>query len=126
MKNPALLKELTKSRTRLESIAKSQGIALNIVQVPLMTPELRDFCDALAICPDDAAAERSTKRFSPAVAGFLLLSRDIAGAFSSGQYTNYEVVDSGLCPYFYIARYVGSRLESIDDFIREKREAGEL
>ena len=122
MNNPALQQVLTESRTRLEIIAKRQGINLNIIQQPLITPDLRGLCDVLALCPDDAAAERAVKRHVHAVAGFLFASRDIAGAFESGRYTNCEVPNQEICPYFYISRYVSSQIDMIDDFMREKRE----
>jgi hypothetical protein len=125
MNNPDVLQVCAEARIRLESIAKSQGIPLNIVQVPLLTPELRDLCLALAIAPDDAAAERATKRYAPAVAGFLFATRNIGVAYCDEIHKVDESVDIRLCPYFYLSQFVSSIFDSLEKVSKEMREKGE-
>jgi hypothetical protein len=93
---------------------------LNIVQVPLLTPELRDLSLALALAPDDAAVERATKRYAPAVAGFLFATRDVAKGFADGICKVDDTVDLEVCPYFYLAQYVLSMINNLDDFMRDE------
>ena len=120
MNNPDVLQVCAESRRRLESIAKSQGIPLNLVQQPLITPDLRDFSLALALAPDDAAVERATKRYVHAVAGFLFATRDIERAFADGICKVDDKVDLGVCPYFYLSQYVSSMISNLDDFMRDE------
>ena len=120
MNNPDVLKVCAESRIRLGSIAKLQGIPLNIFQSPMLTSELRDFSLALALAPDDAAVERATKRYAPAVAGFLILTRGIEKGFADGVCKVDDTVDLGVCPYFYLSQYVMSFIENSDAFFRDE------
>jgi hypothetical protein len=121
MNNLYVLQVCAESRHRLESIAKKLGISLKKVQSPLLTPELRDLSLALALAPDDAAVERATKRYAPAVAGFLFATRDIAKGFADGICKVDDTIDLGVCPYFYLSQYVSSMISKIDDFMEDKR-----
>ena len=120
MNNQSFHKSVSEARNQLVSIATSLDIPLNIVQVPLMTRELRDLALALELCPTPEAAKQAMKRYAPAAAGFLFSTRDvdrIAKIYSSN---DREDEKGGVCPYFYLGRYVESGIDEIDRFYREE------
>lgn len=126
MNTPEALKVCAESRARLESIAKSQGINLKKIQAPLFSHEFRDLVLALATCPDDAAAGRAIKRYAPAVAGLLFLTRGAEHQFSDDICKLDKEVDTGVCPYFYLSQFALSMIDTIDGEMERRRREGDL
>ena len=92
-----------------------------MVQIPLITPELRDFSLALALCPDHAAVDRAVRRYTPAVAGFLFITRNVEQGIADGICKVDSSVDIRVCPYFYLSQYVSSCIANLDQVMEEKR-----
>jgi len=113
MNTPEVLKVCADSRSRLESIAERQGIDLRKVQQPLLSSEFHDLAVALAVAPDDAAAERAVIRYAPAVAGLLFATRDVEHQFSDDIVKLDSTVDVAVCPYFYLAQFALSIIDSL-------------
>lgn len=110
------------SFARLDSIAKDMGISDKPEPAPVISPSLRAFVDALTLCPDDDAARIILKKHAAGYPGFACLAQQVASSISSGQYSYNGQVAKGVCPFFYIARFVGSEIEMLDEFLIEKHD----
>ena len=109
---------------RLDSIRRDLGIVEKLPQVPLFQTPFRVLADELVLCPDDAAARRVLARHPDGWFAFATLARNVGVHIANGQYKPRDV-ESGLCPFFYIGRFVASFVEMIEDFDKKRRE-GEL
>jgi hypothetical protein len=100
------------------------GISDKLPTVPLFQTPFRDLADDLVLCPDDAAAGRALARHPAGWPAFAILARGVGASIANGQYRPGDV-EPGLCPFFYIGRFVASFYEMAEDFERKKR-AGEI
>jgi hypothetical protein len=94
---------------RLDSIRRDMGISERLPQLPLFQTPFRDLADELVLCPDDAAARRALARHPDGWFAFANLARKVGVHIANGQYRPGDV-EPGLCPFFYIGRFVASLL----------------
>jgi hypothetical protein len=113
MKIPDYQKVCEDSLLRLHSIAIRVGISDKPTPSPVVSPVLRELADALILCPDDAAAERALRRYSAGWPGFLFLAQRVGAWLDNGTCSFEGLTDKGVCPYFYLATFVSSFIDSL-------------
>lgn len=105
---------------RLDSIRRDMGISDKLPQVPLFQTPFQDLADALTLCPTDDDARKALARHPAGWPAFAHLARAVGTHISLGQYTPGNV-EPGLCPFFYIARFVASFYEAAEASARKRK-----
>jgi hypothetical protein len=106
---------------RLDSIRRDMGISDKLPQMPLFQTPFQVLADELVLCPDDAAARRALARHPNGWPVFAFFGRNVGAHISNEQYRPGDV-EPGLCPFFYIGRFVASFYEMAEDCCRKKRD----
>ena len=114
MKTPAYQKVCEESLARLSSIANQAGISGRLVSAPIVTPAVRELADALVLCPADAAAAKALHRYAAGWPGFLFLAQRVGAWLDNGMCSFEGLADKGVCPYFYLATFATSFIESME------------
>ncbi|HEY1660871.1 MAG TPA: hypothetical protein VGI03_00485 [Verrucomicrobiae bacterium] len=115
------LKQCIQGRAQLLALVTAQGIELKMPQGSIDSPELRNFCLELALCPNDAAADKSIKRFATCVSQFLLLTIGFARQDVSNIETSPSTNEQKATPYSAIALYALSAFDQVDAFWQDKK-----
>jgi hypothetical protein len=123
MNNSEYRQQCFEERARLLVVVNSLGIELKMPAGAIDTPELRDFCLELELCPDDESALKAIKKSAGVVSAFLLLTRGIEHRADSNSVTSSSTTGNKTAPYSAIAAFALSAFDKVDNF-REERKRG--